>query len=92
MQTLGRIGEEPGAVGIGRGDIVQQVAVGMGVDGDPVGDRIGPVGKAHCLNLPGGGNAGRDLGRAFGRGGKCEIGGLHRGHIDMEIDPVEQGA
>jgi hypothetical protein len=37
-----------------------------------------------------GDDAGRDIGRAFGRRRHSEIGRAHRRHADGEIDPVEQ--
>ena len=80
------VGEQLAARLVGRGDLVEKLAVGFGV---------GPHARAVVavrLDLPSRGDSARDLGASLRRRRKGEVRGGDSGNLDMKIDAVEQRA
>jgi hypothetical protein len=81
---FGGLREEAAAGLVGRRHGVEQFAVGLGVGADPM------RGVAIGLNLARHPHPPAHFGRAFGRRRQDEVGGGDAGHLDMEVDAVEQ--
>src|SRR5215472_18697168 len=72
LEAVGRRGEQLAALGIGGGDFVEELAVGLGIAADLLAS------VAPGLDLPRRGDAGGHLPAALARRGQSEIGGAHR--------------
>ena len=72
---------------VGRGDILEQAPVAMGI-----GARAGMFQRGEALGLNGAGRSdtGAHLGTSFRRRRQHEVGGRDRRHFDLQIDAVEQ--
>lgn len=86
FHPLRRLGQEPGAACIRRGDLVQEFAFGLGIGADAI------VSEAFALDGARTRHATRDLGAALGRCRQGKIAGRYAGHFHMQIDAIEQGA
>ncbi len=69
------------------GDVLEQPAVAIGVG---AGFGVLERREAFGLDRPRRGNAGANLGTSFRGRRQHEIGGTDRGHLDLQIDAVEQ--
>ena len=84
-EPLGRLGQQLAAVGVGRRDLVEQLAVGLGVGADALGSRSARrwSSRARARRAP-------PPRRALARRRQRQVGGRHRRHVDMQVDAVEQ--
>ena len=88
MEAVGRLQQQALALGIGRGQLVEQLPVQFGIGADAAvlrQPRIArPLPRARRRDPR------RHLGRAFRRRRQREVGGPHRRHVDVQIDAVEE--
>ena len=79
-----RLDEKPAPVLVRHRDLVQHLAVGVGVGAN--GFVSSEPFEALFLNRAGGGDAGRDIGGAFGGRRQVQIGGVDGGNVDAGRD------
>jgi len=82
----GRVGQKASSRLVRRGDLVEKLAVGLGVGPDAMGR------ESLRLALAGGRDPRRHLRAPLRRRRKAQVGGAHRRDLDMEIDPVRHRA
>ena len=90
LEALGGIEKKFLPLGIGRRDLIEELAVGLGVGADAA--LRGECCEALHLTRARLGDARGDIGAPLRRRRQGEIGGFHGGHVDMEVDAVEERA
>ena len=84
---LGRVPQKLEARGVQRRDVVEDFAVRLRIDPQV---RLAERRETLGLYFSRGGDAGGDFAASFRGRRQHEIGGVDRGHLDVEIDAVEQ--
>jgi len=87
-QPLGGALQQGAAGRIGSGDLVEQLAIDLGIGADAAIRRQYFV--ARPLAGAGGGDAAGDLGAGLSRRREGQVGGRDGGDVDMQVDAVEQ--
>ena len=89
VHALGRAQQQLAAAGVGRRDLVEQLALDLGV-GAQLGARR--AGEALGLELARAGDPGGDPGARLAGRRRAHLGGGERRHLDVQVDAVEQRA